>query len=340
MSLVDGLGHAGAGAAFAGAGVVFVGMFVGIFALPALGFVVGWFAKLFLPKNANFFSLINYTLMAILILGPVLLVFASVLLPEMKRKSEKNLVRQELKRKSELKNISELNLTKNMRVPVKFGDNLLVLPFRGDANFGYFSLERMKTKMLEGPIQTNRLTIRGYKSHYLPLSDFPHSSTSKNSRNTSKDCLLVENEETFRCNFIKPEFSLEFRYPSKPNDYERDKSLDSIRVIDEFEVVKEEWRKSKTKNETPQHMLFTLRDFSKDESSGLVIPNFTKCIQIVDYKCTARINPINGKPKINYEFRVREAADIPIIIRRTRNIANDYWDELLKTHSVEEMDVQ
>jgi len=87
-------------------------------------------------------------------------------------------------------------------------------------------------------------------------------------------------------------------------------------------------------------MLFRLRDFSKDESSGLEIPNFTNCIQYGSYKCTARINPINGKPQIDYEFWVRDAADIPMIIRRTRNIANEYWSELLKTHGVKEMDIQ
>jgi len=114
-SLLDGLSHAGAGAAFAGAGIAFIGMFGGIIALPALGFVIGWFAKLFQPKDVKLFSLINYTLMTIVILGPVLLFYTSVLHPEIKRKSERKLASQEMRRQSEMRRKSEMNFFKNTR---------------------------------------------------------------------------------------------------------------------------------------------------------------------------------------------------------------------------------
>jgi len=107
-----------------------------------------------------------------------------------------------------------------------------MLPVRRDVNFGYFGLDRLKTKMLEGPIQTNRLVIGGYKSGYYPLSDFPHSSESKNSRNTPVECLPLENEKSFRCDFIKPEFTLTFR------DASNHKILKGIRIQTLFARLK------------------------------------------------------------------------------------------------------
>lgn len=89
MSLLGSAGAVGATGGFGGAGLVYIGIVIAILGLPAIGFLVGWFAKLFLPKTVNLFSFLNYTLMAIVTLGPALLFYANVIRPEMKRIEER-----------------------------------------------------------------------------------------------------------------------------------------------------------------------------------------------------------------------------------------------------------
>ena len=83
--------------------------------------------------------------MTIVILGPAFLLFYVLeLQPEMNSKAE-------------------LDFVQNTEVPVKFGDNVLVLPIRKDVKFSNDSPKKLKMKMQEGPVKTNHLEIRGYK---------------------------------------------------------------------------------------------------------------------------------------------------------------------------------
>jgi len=321
MSLIGAAGALGTSGGLGGAGLALIGIVIAILGLPALGFLVGWFAKLLLPKTVNFFSLLNYTLMAIVILGPMALLFyVLVLHPEIKRKSE-------------------LNFVQNTEVPVKFGDKVLVLPIRKDVQFGYVNLKELKMKMQDGPVKTDRIEIGGYNSYY---NGFRPQESSKSSKNTPMDCLRSDNGDLFRCNFAKPDFTLTFREASRNASSEFYMAKDTIRAVDEFDIIKENWRGPKTEDEERKLYSFTLRDFSIDELDGLEVPNITECRRpaVTFYSCDATISSTNGKPYIKYKFTSKEVEDIPMIIRRTRSVANEYWTELLKNHGVKEMDVQ
>jgi len=321
MILIDAAGAVGISGGLGGAGIALIGVVVAIFLLPAIGFLIGWFAKLFLPKAVNFFSSLNYTLMAIVIFGPMAsLYYVSELQPKIKRKSE-------------------LNFVQNTEVPVKFGDKVLVLPIRKDVQFGYVSLKELKMKMQDGPVKTDRIVIGGYNSYY---NGFRPQESSKSSKNTPMDCLRSDNGDLFRCNFAKPDFTLTFREASRNASSEFYTAKDTIRAVDEFDIIKENWRGPKTEDEERKLYSFTLRDFSIDELDGLEVPNITECRRpaVTFYSCDATISSTNGKPYIKYKFTSKEVEDIPMIIRRTRSVANEYWTELLKNHGAKEMDVQ
>ena len=128
-------GAVGAAGGLGGAGLALFAIILGIFVLPAIGFLVGWFAKLFLPKTENLFSFLNYTLMAIVTLGPALLFYTNVIHPKMKRTEERKAARivllekraverAEQKQQREKKNRDELKLYKDKQKDKVYRFNL------------------------------------------------------------------------------------------------------------------------------------------------------------------------------------------------------------------------